>query len=126
VKTRFQNTLSKHAFKTRFQNTVRTTQGSKIAAGLCHQLGSPVSSPFCIGKRHIHLQPFANQSQATGALGFIGEGCIARSESHEFNQFEFANIEASLILKSTRFKAAPLQLPISELCTAAAVKFGEL
>jgi hypothetical protein len=59
-------------------------------------------------------------------LGFIGEGCIARSERHEFNQFEFANIEASLILKSTRFKAAPLQLPISELCTAAAVKFGEL
>ena len=102
------------------------TSGSKIAAGACHQLAPPVSGPFGIGKRHIHLQAFAHQPQATGSLGFIGEGCIARCERHEFNQFEFANVEAALILKFSSFKSAPMELPIFKLCSAAAVKFGEL
>jgi hypothetical protein len=102
-----------------------TTHGSKIAAGACHQLAPPVSGPFGIGKWHIHLQAFAHQPQATGALGFIGEGCIARCEGHELNQFEFANVEASLILKFSSFKTAPMELPIFELCSAASIKLGE-
>ena len=101
------------------------TLESQVAACSRHELFTPASCSGSVRKRNIHLQAMPHQAQTALALGFIGQGCIAGGQCHQFNQLQSADIEGSLILKSTGFKTAPVQLSVLQPGTTAAIEFGQ-
>ena len=95
---------------------------SQIAACTCHELLSPAPCPVGISKRHVHLNSLTDKTQTTATLGFVGQRRIARGQSHQFHQFQIADIKRSPVLKVTCLEAAPDQLAILEACAPTAIE----
>ena len=56
----------------------------------------------------------------------MGEGSLAGGERHQFHQFQPADVEVALILKTTGFKRTPQEMAVFQLGAAAAIQLHQL